>query len=397
VGAMTEDPRRCRGSRPRRHHLGSGRGRDVGELRAGDQIRWAEVERVRGGIRMDHDHAANPGDRVQLRHQRGRNGGPASRVRHDETGARAEEALAHDATPRGAARRRRTVRDDRADHAEGHGRDEEGDDEAADRPKSGTRIVSESSPGDERSRPAGAASQHPGADQRQPRSGDDEPGHGDDESRSVRPDLAARGAGPPADEERELTDAGEQGDDPPGTRRCRRGAPGDSERRDAHSSQRDPRRPRGRYRDTKGDDEDVGDVKGKVAGEERLPAEGKRREGRPEHEEQNEAADHTARGSDQCFNRSDHRELSRRRADQAHGGEALLPTSRREPGRCGDEDEDGEQQRAGDDGQDELDPPGVRVAGATLRRGFETSHLARLRRPRQFRGGVTDDDEQRVG
>jgi hypothetical protein len=75
--------------------------------------------------------------------------------------------------------------------------------------------------------------------------------------------------------------SGQHRDDPPGAGRGRGGAPGDAQRRQPDPPQRDAGRDR-RRRDADGDEQDVGQVQGQVAGGEGLAGEGDVLQGRPD-------------------------------------------------------------------------------------------------------------------
>src|SRR5581483_9910845 len=84
-------------------------------------------------------------------------------------------------------------------------------------------------------------------------------------------------------------------------------------------------------------------------------------------------------------------------ADEAHGREALLAAGGGQAGGRADEDQDGDQQGSGDDGQDQLHPTWVVVAGRTLGGGLEAADLVDRGRLGEFGGVVADDDDQRAG
>src|SRR5262249_43744709 len=187
-----------------------------------------------------------------------------------------------------------------------------------------------------------------------PGTGDAQPRHDQQEAGQERLDLAAGGLGMPGgDEVGELGQAGQQRDQPPGAGGAWSDAPGDAERGDLHPPQRQQRGGRRRHRDADRDGQDVCQAERQVAGEERDTGKGHRRQRRAEQEEQAEAQGDARDSGGARFDRGDHRDLPRRRADQAYRGEPLLPARRRQPGRGTDEDQHGEQQRRGNDRQDE--------------------------------------------
>ena len=288
------------------------------------------------------------------------------------------------------------VGDDGGDDPDGRGRDEERDDEPADGPKRGPGVVRETSPGDEDGRSPRVARQHAGDQHRDPGSGDDEPDHDEQEAGAVGEDLGAGGGGPATDEEGELGQTHQQRDQPPGAWGGGRDSAGHAERGDLHPPQGEAGGDDGRDRDTDRDDQGVGQAQREVARKERLAGERHPRERRPQQEEQAEATDHATRGGDAGFRGGDDRHLARSGADEAHGGEALLPSRGRQAGGRADEDEHRQQQGAGDHREDELDPIGVRVPGRALRSRLDASDLVRARCLRELRDGVADDDDERV-
>ena len=123
-------------------------------------------------------------------------------------------------------------------------------------------------------------------------------------------------------------------------------------------------------------------------------------EQRSEGEEEGEADCDARQRRHHCLDRGDHGDLTRRGADEPHGGEALLAPRRRQPAGRRDQDEHRQQEADGSAGQDPLQngsaPDGV-LAGVTVgRRALDGSHLDRTRCPRELARGVADDDDQRV-
>ena len=123
-------------------------------------------------------------------------------------------------------------------------------------------------------------------------------------------------------------------------------------------------------------------------------------EQRSEDEEECEADCDARDRRDHCLHRGDHRNLTRRGADEPHGGEALLAPRGRQPARRRDQDQHWQQERDGSAGQDELQngsaPDGVLAGVAAGRRALDGSDLDRTRCLRELAGGVADDDDQRV-
>ena len=123
-------------------------------------------------------------------------------------------------------------------------------------------------------------------------------------------------------------------------------------------------------------------------------------EQRSEGEEEPEADGDAYERRDHCLDRGDHRDLTRRRADKPHGGEAFLAPRRRQPARRRDQDEHRQQEEHGSASQDPLQngsaPDGVLAGVAVGRRALDGPDLDRTRCHRELVGGVADDDDERV-
>ena len=83
-------------------------------------------------------------------------------------------------------------------------------------------------------------------------------------------------------------------------------------------------------------------------------------------------------GGNRRFDGGDDRHLAGCGADEAHGGESVLASRGRQAAGRRDEDQHGDQQRSRHDGQDELHPARVGIAGRPLGSGLEAADLGRL-------------------
>ena len=146
----------------------------------------------------------------------------------------------------------------RGDARDGHGGDEQGQDQAADRAERGPRVVGQPAGGDQRAGAAGAPGHDPRAGHRQPWPGDDQADHDQQEAGQERLDLPGNaGRAAVHDEEAELGQAGQQREHPPGPRRLRGHPAGDAERGNLHPPQRQPGHHGGRHRHADRDRQDV--------------------------------------------------------------------------------------------------------------------------------------------
>ena len=117
-------------------------------------------------------------------------------------------------------------------------------------------------------------------------------------------------------------------------------------------------------------------------------------------EEEREADRHSRERGDRRLHRRDHRDLARRGADEAHGGEALLSPGGGQPAGGRDQDEHGQQQGDRSTGQDPLQDrsaPGAALAVVAVARGpLDASDLDRPGHLRELAARVADDDDERV-
>ena len=212
------------------------------------------------------------------------------------------------------------------------------------------------------------------------------------------PPMAARLAG--GVEVREHGDAGEERDDPHDPRWAGRRSPLHAERRYLDPAQREARRHDRGDRDADHGEHDVDPVQREVALSEGRSGERHVVEQRPEDEEECEADCDARDRRDHCLHRGDHRNLTRRGADEPHRGEALLAPRGRQPARGRDQDQHRQQERDGSAGQDELQngsaPDGVLAGVAVGRRALDGADFDRTRCLRELARGVADDDDQRV-
>ena len=266
-------------------------------------------------VGVEHERGADAADPAQPRQQGSRRGGAQCRV-HLVARHAGKASLVHvdqDVAGRGAADLRGPVLGVLgADDGGGHGGDEQREDQAADRPEGGPGIVGEPPRGDERRRAAGPQGHDPRPGHGQPRAGQHQARHDQGESGQERLDLAGDGLRDAAHHpETELGQSRQQREHPPGPRRLRGHPAGNPERGDVHPVQRQPGRDCGGHRHADRHDEDVGQAKRQVAGEERLAGERNRRERAAQAEEDPEPRGHAADGGHRGLDGGDHRDLLR--------------------------------------------------------------------------------------
>ena len=171
-----------------------------------------------------------------------------------------------------------------------------------------------------------------------------------------------------------------------------------AERRYLDPTEREQRRHDSGHRDADHGQHDVDPVQREVSCREWRSGERHVVEQRPEGEEECEADGDAHERRHHCLYRGDHRNLTRRRADEPHGGESLLAPRRRQPARRRDQDEHRQQQEDGSASQDPLQngsaPDGVLAGVAVGRRALDGSYLDRTRCPRELARGVADDDDR---
>ena len=201
-------------------------------------------------------------------------------------------------------------------------------------------------------------------------------------------------------EVREHGDAGEQRDDPYDPRWAGRRSPVHAERRYLDPAQREARGHDRGDRDADHGEHDVDPVQREVACSEGRSGERHVVEQRSEDEEECEADGDARDRRDHCLHRGDHRNLTRRGADEPHRGEALLAPRGRQPARGRDQDQHRQHERDGSAGQNELQdgsaPDGALAGVAAGQRALDGSDLDRTRCLRELARGVADDDDQRV-
>ena len=225
-------------------------------------------------------------------------------------------------------------------------------------------------------------------------------------TRSTKPTSSSRSWPPIAArlavrvEVREHGDAGEERDDPYDPRWAGRRSPVHAERRYLDPAKREARGHDRGDRDADHGEHDVDPVQREVALGEGRSGERHVVEQRSEDEEECEADCDARDRRDHCLHRGDHRNLTRRGADEPHRGEALLAPRGRQPARGRDQDQHRQQERDGSAGQNELQngsaPDGVLAGVAVGRRALDGSDLDRTRCLRELARGVADDDDQRV-
>ena len=236
---------------------------------------------------------------------------------------------------------------------------------------------------------------------REPRSSENQPHDKEHEAHEQLEKLAAVAARLAVRVEvGEHGDAGEQRDDPYDPRRAGRRSPAHAERRYLDPAKREAGGHDRGDRDADHDEHDVDPVQREVALSEGRSGERHVVEQRSEDEEECEADCDARERRDHRLHRGDHRNLTRRGADEPHGGEALLAPRGRQPARGRDQDEHRQQEGDGSASQDPLQngsaPDGVLAGVAVGRRALDGSDLDRTRCLRELARGVADDDDQRV-
>ena len=221
------------------------------------------------------------------------------------------------------------------------------------------------------------------------------------EAREQLEKLAADGARLASGVEvREHGDTGEQRDDPYDPRWAGRRSPLHAERRYLDPAKREASGHNSGDRDADHGEHDVDPAQREVAFSEGRSGERHVVEQRSEGEEECEADCDARDRRDHCLHRGDHRNLTRRGADEAHRGEALLAPRGRQSAGGRDQDQHGQQERDGSAGQDELQngsaPDGALAGVAVGRRALDGSDFDRTRCLRELARGVADDDDQRV-
>ena len=312
------------------------------------------LRRSLGRALVDDRHTAHPGRRAELgKHlaRDGRNLGGSGTVRRGVAAEQVGEGVLSCASSPEAG-----GGGDRAERPNRSARDEEGNHEPTDEPEGRLGVVEEPATGDEGGRATRPLGHEPRARGREPRPGEDQPYDKEHEAPEQLQKLAADAARLSGRVEvGEQADAGEERDDPCDPAGCgsmlvdsRRavrsghggvrgerdttaaiGTPTTTRRTSIQCSERSP------WREGRTGERDVV-------------------EQRPEHEEEGETDCHARSGRDHCLHGRDHRNLMRRGADEAHGGEALLSPRGRQPAGGGDQDEHRQQERDGSADQDPL-------------------------------------------